>query len=103
MKKFIYLFAILLFLIPSIVNGGPSYFNATISKTDRLWIGSEIIVDDETGVTDIRTVTIDGSAASWTDNVNLSNFIGCRIVFTDSAGKKLWGYIEEADTAEHYE
>ncbi len=47
-----------------------------------------------------RLVTLNGSAAAWTDSLNLTDYIGGLAVFTDSAGKKLWGYIKEADIAE---
>ena len=47
-----------------------------------------------------RLNLVDGAAAAWADTVNLSNYIGGLAVFTDTADKKLWGYIKAADITE---
>lgn len=48
-----------------------------------------------------RLNLITGAAAAWTDSLNLATYpVGTLVVFTDTANKKLWGYIKEADIAE---
>jgi len=49
-----------------------------------------------------RLNLINGAAAAWTDSLNLANYINGLAVFTDTAGKKLWGYIKAADITEAF-
>jgi len=47
-----------------------------------------------------RLSTVDGSAFAWISEKNLAPYLGHKVVFTDSAGKKATGYIKEADAGE---
>jgi len=67
---------------------------------EKVTDGGFTILDDETGATAFYFVTIDGSAAVRVAGVDLTAYLGKFVVFTDSTGKKLWGYIKAADIAE---
>ena len=43
---------------------------------------------------------VDGNAFALVENLNLSRYLGGRVIFEDSSGKQATGYIKEADAAE---
>jgi len=77
------------------------------NKTTRVFDGiadyiPQKVLADETGATAFYFVTVNGSAAVRVAGVDLTDYIGKFVVFTDSSGKTCSGYIKAADTAEAF-